>query len=108
MNRLFSFAGIVTLVHLALVLLAVAYGRFLAGPDGVLNVDQIPPYQLTIHTVAMIAVSLPIGWIGLLPTHTGGPAVGDIVFTCFALGANSLLIGYIFGRIFGNRREPPA
>ena len=108
MNRIFSRAGIVTLIHLALVLCAVAYGRFLAGPDGSINVDQIPPYQLTIHTCAMAAVSLPLGWIGLMPTHTGGPTVGDIVFACIALGANSLLVGYLCGRIFGQRSKPPA
>ena len=107
MSRIYSFAGVLTLSHLALVVAAILFSRSLAGPVGFTRVDLVPAHLMMIRDIAIIALSLPIGWLFLLPTHLHGPDVSDIAFASVGLGLNSLLVGYVLSRILRRRSMAP-
>ena len=101
---MFSLQGVLTLCHLTLVVAAILYSQSLAGPDGMTRVDKVPSYQLHIRNVAIIVVSCPLGWLCMLPAHTGGPTHFDVLCSALGLGLNSILIGYIGARVFGESK----
>ena len=104
LSRFFSHAGLLTLSHLGLVVATILFSRSLESPDGGTRVDLLPPYLIWIRDVGIIVVSFPLGWLFLLPTHTGGRTEFDVVFSAVVLGLNSILVGYFLSRIL--RRRP--